>query len=69
MEIKMVNPSVLVPHPKNPRVHPQSAIKKLADSIREFGWTNPVLVSADGFVLAGHRGLKAAQEAGCLGPP
>lgn len=54
----------LKPHPKNPRVHPESALKKLERSIREFGWTNPILVSEDGYILAGHARLKAAKQAG-----
>ena len=64
MEIKKVKISELRPHPKNPRVHPDSAIEKLERSIKEFGWTNPILVSADGYILAGHARLKAAEKAG-----
>jgi len=64
MEIKTVKISELKPHPKNPRVHPDSAIDKLVRSIKEYGWTNPVLVSADGYVLAGNARLKAAEKAG-----
>ncbi len=64
MEIKTVKISELKPHPKNPRVHPDSAIEKLERSIKEFGWTNPILVSADGYILAGHARLKAAENAG-----
>ena len=64
MEIKTVKISELRPHPKNPRVHPDSAIEKLVMSIKEFGWTNPILASADGFILAGHARLKAAKKAG-----
>lgn len=54
----------LRPHPKNPRIHPESAIDKIERSIREFGWTNPILVSTDGYILAGHARLKAAKQAG-----
>jgi len=64
MEIKTVKINELKPHPKNPRVHPDSAIDKLVRSIKEFGWTNPILVSADGYILAGHARLKAAEKAG-----
>lgn len=64
MQIQMVNVSELKPHPKNPRVHPESALEKLQRSIEKFGWTNPILVSADGYILAGHARLKAAQNAG-----
>ena len=64
MQVKTVKISELRPHPKNPRVHPDSAIEKLVRSIKEFGWTNPILVSADGYILAGHARLKAAEKAG-----
>jgi len=58
-----------MPHPRNPRQHPEKAIEKLTRSLREFGWTNPVLLSADGFVLAGHARLKAAEKAGITEVP
>jgi len=64
MEIKTVKIGKLKPHPKNPRIHPESALNKLARSIEEFGWTNPILCSKDGIVLAGHARLKAAERAG-----
>lgn len=64
MQIQMVPINKLKPHPKNPRVHPSSLLDKLQRSIKEFGWTNPVLVSADGYILAGHARLKAAKKAG-----
>jgi len=64
VRVKTVKISELRPHPKNPRVHPDSALDKLVRSIKEFGWTNPILVSADGYVIAGHARLKAAEKAG-----
>ncbi len=64
MKVEKVNVDDLKPHPKNPRVHPDSAIEKLERSIKEFGWTNPILVSADGYILAGHARVKAAEKAG-----
>jgi len=64
MEVIKVPIENLKLHPKNPRVHPDSAINKLAKSMREFGWTNPILASEEGFVLAGHARLKAAKKAG-----
>jgi len=64
MEIEIAKISDLKPHPKNPRIHPDSALERLAISIKEFGWTNPILVSQEGYVLAGHARLKAAEQAG-----
>lgn len=63
-QIKKVKIKDLKPHPKNPRIHPKSALDKLIKSIGQFGFTNPVLVSRDGFILAGHARCKAAVEAG-----
>ncbi len=65
----MVDVNELKMHDKNPRIHPKSALEKLVRSIKEFGWTNPVLVSADGIVLAGHARLKAAKMAGITEVP
>jgi DNA modification methylase len=64
MQIEQVAIKSLKPHPKNPRIHPDSSLDKLVRSIKEFGWTNPILVSEDGLILAGHARLKAAQKAG-----
>jgi DNA modification methylase len=63
-QVKRMKIKDLKPHPKNPRVHPKSALDKLIKSIEKFGFTNPVLVSKDGFILAGHARCKAAEEAG-----
>jgi len=63
-EIKAVRLSELKPHPKNPRVHPDALITKLANSIREFGFTNPVLIDQDHRILAGHARCKAAEKMG-----
>ncbi|KNY29053.1 DNA methylase N-4/N-6 domain protein [Pseudobacteroides cellulosolvens ATCC 35603 = DSM 2933] len=69
MELKTIKISELKEHPKNPRVHPDSALKKLEVSIAQFGWTNPVLVSKDGYILAGHARVKAAQRMGITEVP
>ena len=64
MEIETIKLDSLRPHPANPRVHPDSAVDWLTKSIGEYGWTNPILVSEDDYVVAGHARLKAAQKAG-----
>ena len=69
MHVEMVKVKELRPHPRNPRVHPEAAIAKLVRSIEEFGFTNPVLVSADGLILAGHARVKAAEKAGLTEVP
>ena len=52
----------LRPYGRNPRTHDDDQIAQIAASIIEFGWTNPVLVSADGDVIAGHGRLEAARR-------
>ena len=64
MQIETVKISELKPHPRNPRTHPDAALERLAKSIKEYGWTNPVLVSEEGYILAGHARIKAAEKAG-----
>jgi DNA modification methylase len=52
----------LIPRATNPRTHTPEQIAQLAASIREWGWTNPILVGADGDVIAGHARLMAARK-------
>jgi ParB-like chromosome segregation protein Spo0J len=51
-----------VPYVRNARVCPESAIAKVAGSIREFGFKNPILVDGEGTIIAGHTRLLAAQR-------
>jgi ParB-like chromosome segregation protein Spo0J len=54
----------LVPYAKNARVHTPEQVRAIADSIREFGWTRPVIVGANGNILAGHGAVLAAKLLG-----
>ncbi len=54
----------LIPFVRNPRTHTEEQVAQIAASIVEFGWTNPVLVGADGVVIAGHARLQAARKLG-----
>src|ERR1700678_2902090 len=56
--------SRLIPRVTNPRTHTPEQVKQVATSIREFGWTNPILVGADDDVIAGHARLLAARKLG-----
>lgn len=64
MEITKKKIAELKPHPKNPRKHPKKLLDKLQLSIREYGFTNPVLISKDNQILAGHARCKAAEKMG-----
>jgi hypothetical protein len=59
----------LKPHPKNPRRHPDSLIKKLVSSIETYGFTSPALIDADGRILAGHARCRAAEKMGLTEVP
>ncbi|WP_051946207.1 ParB/Srx family N-terminal domain-containing protein [Verrucomicrobium sp. BvORR106] len=53
----------LRPFPTNSRTHSPAQIQKIADSIREFGFTKPVLVRGD-FIIAGHGAVEGARSLG-----
>jgi hypothetical protein len=59
----------LRPHPKNPRTHSAKQIRQIADSIRTFGFTTPLLIDATGTVIAGHGRLRAAKQLGLATVP
>ena len=52
----------LVPYAKNSRVHDDAQVAQIAASIREFGFTNPVLIDAQGGIIAGHGRVLAARK-------
>ena len=52
----------LQPDARNPRTHSKRQIRRIADSIRTFGFTNPILVDERGQVMAGHARLEAAKR-------
>lgn len=63
-DIKYVNPEDLAPYEKNARTHSSKQIALIADSIRKYGFVNPVLVNADNMILAGHGRVAAAKALG-----
>src|SRR5580692_6226155 len=54
----------LIPRVNNPRTHSREQVAKIAASIREFGFTNPILVGAEDDIIAGHARLLAAEKLG-----
>ena len=51
----------LIPDPRNARTHPKRQIEQLKASIKEFGFTNPILADPEGRIIAGHGRLQAAK--------
>ena len=63
-EIQQVPTSSLTPYANNPRTHSASQLDRLVQSLKEFGFTNPLLVSDEMQIVAGHGRLMAAQALG-----
>lgn len=63
MEIKTIDIGKLKPFEGNPKKHPKEQIDKIIKSFGEFGWTNPVLVTKDNMIIAGHARVEAAKKA------
>jgi DNA modification methylase len=54
----------LIPYARNARTHSDEQVAQIAASIKEFGWTNPILVDGDNGIIAGHGRLAAARKLG-----
>jgi DNA modification methylase len=54
----------LIPYVNNSRTHSDEQIAQIASSIKEFGWTNPILVDGSNGIIAGHGRLMAARKLG-----
>ena len=61
---KTVFVSDLIPYARNSRTHSEVQINKIASSIKEFGFLNPVLIDKDNGIIAGHGRVMAAQKLG-----
>ena len=59
----------LAPYAQNSRTHSEAQVAQIAASIREFGFTNPVLIDAEGGIIAGHGRVLAAKSLGLAKVP
>ena len=64
ISIEMTQITTLRPSPRNARTHTKHQIHQIAESIRVFGWTNPVLVDLESHIIAGHGRVEAARLLG-----
>lgn len=64
MDVEFVAIDLVKPYPKNAKAHPQEQVEKIANSIREFGFNQPIVVDSDGVVVVGHGRLEAAKLLG-----
>jgi DNA modification methylase len=63
-EIKSTPLSALKPHPNNPRTHSRKQIEQICASIKQFGFTSPLVIDRHGTILAGHARFEAARKLG-----
>lgn len=61
-QIEYVALGSLIPYARNSRTHDDGQVAQIAASIKEFGFTNPVLIDADGGIIAGHGRVLAARK-------
>lgn len=59
----------LIPYARNARTHSDEQVAQIAASIREFGFTNPVLIDGEGGIIAGHGRVLAARKLGLTSVP
>lgn len=64
LNVRMLDVEKLIPYARNARTHSPAQVQQIASSIKEFGWTNPMLVDGENGIIAGHGRLAAAQLLG-----
>ena len=68
MKTELVKADTLIPYARNPRKN-SAAVDKIAASIKEFGWQQPIVVDKENVIIAGHTRLLAAQKLGIKDVP
>jgi DNA modification methylase len=68
-QIESLPVSDLIPYARNSRTHSDEQVTQIAASIREFGFTNPVLIDSNGTIIAGHGRVMAAKKVGLAEVP
>lgn len=69
LKLEYINPEDLVFHEDNPRIHPESQIDMITNSIEQFGFIDPILATSDNVVMAGHGRLLSALDKGLTEVP
>lgn len=64
LDVRWQSVTDLTPYARNSRTHSDEQVAQVAASIKEFGWTNPILIDENNGIIAGHGRLQAAQRLG-----
>lgn len=62
MKVEYLSPGELIPYEKNAKQHPPEQVEHIANSIKRFGWQQPIVIDKDNVVIIGHGRLAAAKE-------
>ena len=62
--IERLSPDAVIPYANNAKEHPDEQVKKIASSIKNYGWDQPIVVDADNEIIKGHGRLQAAELLG-----
>jgi len=62
--IQTISTGEIIPYGNNPKEHPDEQVKKIASSIKNYGWDQPIVVDEDYEIIKGHGRLQAAQLLG-----
>ena len=62
--ITLIDTGELIPYTNNVKEHPDEQVKKIASSIKNYGWDQPIVVDADNEIIKGHGRLQAAELLG-----
>ena len=63
-QLEVIQIDALIPYARNSRTHSDAQVAQIASSIKEFGFTNPVLIDGGGGIIAGHGRVLAARKLG-----
>jgi hypothetical protein len=69
MKIETLKTTDLIPYARNTRTHSPEQVSQIAGSIREFGFTNPILIDGENGIIAGHGRVMAASKLGLAKVP
>lgn len=64
MDVQMIKVAKIKPYKKNAKKHPDEQVKRIARSLEEFGWQQPLVVDKDNVLIIGHGRLAAAKKLG-----
>lgn len=69
IKVEYLDTTAITPFARNSRTHSDEQVAQVAASIKEFGWTNPILIDETSTIIAGHGRLMAAQRLGYTSVP